>query len=332
MDRFRRIGFSAKLTLVALASALTVLPAVAQDKTLLPIRIAATPAAVSLPQWIAMKEQIFQEYDLAPQETIYNVNFQGLLAIGAQQGDVSIQSDIPTISSLAKGIDAVIVAVMARFTGGCKLVAPKSIRSINDLMGKKVAWPKGTGCEYGLVAISKAKKFDISRFIHVDLPPAEGIPLLIKGDLGGTFYWEPWPRIALKNGRGRLHVLANSDGFYDSLMFLTVRRSFAERNPAAVQNLLRALGDARRVLQDNPEKGIAVFRDRMRVDEKTAKESLGDYAFTLTLDSHAASTAKDVAEWLKSTGKIEKLPDWNAAFDAKYLRAVDPDAVRGFPW
>jgi NitT/TauT family transport system substrate-binding protein len=260
MNTPERVGFSRKVRLMLVASIFVALPAMAQNDKLMPIRIAATPAAVSLPQWIAMKEGIFQKHGLQPQETVYNVNFQGLLAIGSQQGDVSIQSDIPTISSLAKGIDAVIVAVMARFTGGCKLVAPKSIQSTDDLLGRRVAWPKGTGCEYGLFAISKANKFDLSRFTHVDLPPAEGIPLLIKGDLAGAFYWEPWPRIALKNGRGKLHVIANSDGFYDSLMFLTVRRSFAEQNPAAVQGLLRALDDARRVLQNDPGKGVAVFR------------------------------------------------------------------------
>lgn len=331
MSKNRRITFSASV-IIALVSALFALPAAAQEKKLVPIRIAATPDPVSLPQWLAMKEGIFQKYGLDPKETVYNVNYQGLLAIGARQNDVSIQADPPTISSLAKGIDAVVVAVIARFTTGYKIVAPKSVASIGDLAGRKVAWPKGTGAEYALIALSKDRKFDISRFKHVDLPPAEGVPLLLKGDVSGMIYWEPWPRIALKKGQGEFHVLATSEGVYESNMFLTVRRSFAQENREAVQNLLRALREAQSVLKAHPEKGVAIFRERMRVDQQSAKESMGDYSLTLTLDRQAASTAKGVAEWLKANQRIEKLPDWENAFDTSYLQAVDPKAVRDFPW
>lgn len=306
--------------------------AYAQDKKLTPMRISATADAVSMPQWIALKEGIFQKHGLEPKETVYNVNFQGLLAIGGQQNDVSLQADPPTISSLAKGIDAVVVAVAARFPSGYKMVARKDIKSINDLNGKKVAWPAGTGAEYALRALAKAKNFDVSKFSHVDLPPAEAVPLLLKGDLSAIFYWEPWPRVVATRGEDKFHVLVTSAGVYESNMFLTVRRSWAKENPEAVKNVLRAFREAQGRLKADPQRGIAVFRERMRVDEATAKASLSDYSFVLTLDKQAADSASDVAEWLKGLKRIDKAPDWSTAFDASFLKAVDGSAVRDFPW
>jgi ABC-type nitrate/sulfonate/bicarbonate transport system substrate-binding protein len=319
------------VAMVVTATALS-LAGPARAKDLIPIRIAATADAVSLAQWIAIKEGIFRKYGLDPKETVYNVNYQGLLAIGAQQNDVSIQADPPTIGSLSKGIDAVVVAVVARFTDGYKLVAPNSVRSMDELAGKKVAWPTGTGAEYALAALSTAKGFDMARFEHVDLPPAEGVPLLIKGDLSGIMYWEPWPRMAVAKGGGRFHVLATSKGSYESNMFLTVRRSFAQQNPEAVKNLLRALREAQQVLQQHPEKGVEIFRARMRVDAEAARAAIGDYTLMLTLDRQTANTAQGVAEWLKKINRVEKLPDWSTAFDASYLKAVDSSAVKDFPW
>lgn len=332
MNMFRSIASVIRGVALGLALASLAAPANAQERKLIPVRIAATPDAVSIPQWLAMKEKIFQKYGLDPQETVYNVNFQGLLAIGGQQGDVSIQSDPPTISSLAKGIDAVAVAVVARFPSGYKLVASKDIKSVNELAGKKVAWAAGTGAEFALRSVASAKKFDISKFVHVDLPPAEAVPLLLKGDVSAMFYWEPWPRMAMTKGDDKFHVLNTSAGIYESNMYLTVRQSWAKENPEAVKNLLRVFREAQSVLAANPDRGVAIFRERMRVDEPSAKASMGDYVFVVTLDRQAATSATEIAEWLKGLKRIEKAPDWRAAFDAQYLKAVDAGAVRDFPW
>jgi ABC-type nitrate/sulfonate/bicarbonate transport system substrate-binding protein len=332
MSNSRSIALVARWTAIGLASALLAIPAVAQTKKLTPVRIAATADAVSIPQWIAMKEKIFEKHGLEPQETVYNVNFQGLLAIGGQQNDVSIQSDPPTISSLAKGIDAVVIAVAARFPSGYKMVASKDIKTVNDLVGKKVAWPAGTGAEYALRAVAKAKNFDVAKFTHVDLPPAEAVPLLLKGDVSAIYYWEPWPRVAITKGDEKFHVLNTSAGVYESNMYLTVRKGWAKENPEAVKALLRVFAEAQDRLKANPAAGIAVFRERMRVDEATAKASMGDYAFMLTLDRQAATSAADIAEWLKGLKRIEKAPSWEAAFEAEHLKAVNANAVRDFPW
>lgn len=314
------------------ASLIAPTAAAQNDTNPVAIRIAATVDAISIPQWIALKEGIFEKYGLKPVESIYNVNYQGLVAVGAGQNDASIQSGPATISYLAKGLNAVTIAVIGRFPAGYKLVAGKDIKSLNDLVGKKVAWAGGTGAEYALMAIAKHDDFDISSVEHIDLPPAEAVPLLLKGTLSAVFYWEPWPRRAVESGRGNLHVVATSKGIYESNMFLTVSRSFANQHPEAVKNLLRVFREAEGILEQHPEKGISVLRERMRVDEQTAKDSMEDYAYMVKLDQQTVSTVKSVADWLKQTGKIEQTPDWESIFSSEYLKSVDPDSVSDFPW
>ena len=118
MGKYRSILLGAQFVLIGLVSALFIDPAAAQDKKLVPIRIAATPDPVSLPQWIAMKDRIFQKHGLDPQETVYNVNYQGLLAIGAQQGEkvplLHIQGDA------VERLESVIVGFVQVTDGDCE--------------------------------------------------------------------------------------------------------------------------------------------------------------------------------------------------------------------
>lgn len=296
------------------------------------IRIGTEPSAISLAFWWADEQGIYKKYNLQVTETMFNAAFLGLLAIGSGQGDISFQSEPPTVVNIAKGIDAVVVGMVARGPEFAKLVAKKEIKKVQDLAGKRVAWQRGTGAEFAFGKYLQGRNIDVSALQHVDLPVTEAVPLLIKGDLDAIFYWEPFARKALEAGKDRVHVLATSRGVYEPNFLLTVRRTFAQEHPEALRRFLRVLIEATAAIRENPEKAAALYQRRTRVGAKEAREAIGDYEHMVVLDAQVIPTLQEVAAWLQGAGKIKESPNWQRVIDPGYLRAVAPEAVRGIPW
>src|SRR5205085_9506342 len=113
-----------------------------------PIRVGLDVGVNSLPFWIAMDKGFFAKRGLKVTDKVFDSGFLGLLAIGANEGDTSSQSDAPTLTLIGKGIDAVVVAVVARSADNYKIVGKKEITQAGALKGRKFGMTLGSACEY----------------------------------------------------------------------------------------------------------------------------------------------------------------------------------------
>ena len=165
------------------------------------IRYTTDTTQTSLPIWWAQEHGLFKKYGLEYSDTLVSAGLIGLQSIGAGRNDASIQSDPPTCINIAKGIDAVIVAIVAKGNKSMALVAQKEYQghTVRDLIGKKVLWMKGTGGEIGFVKFLEARGLKLSDFQHINLPPSEAVPTLFASGADAMWYWEPWPRKAMKS-------------------------------------------------------------------------------------------------------------------------------------
>ncbi|MCE2453989.1 MAG: ABC transporter substrate-binding protein, partial [Nitrospinae bacterium] len=248
----------------------------------------------------------------------------GLRAIGSGQLDISFQSDPPTISNIAKGIDAIIVAATAQGNESMKLVAKKSIKSPGDLIGKKVTWMGGTGGEFGFIKFLGNRGIDYKKLDHVNLPPPEAAPTMVKGAVEAMWFWEPWPRKVMKIKGDALHILAASKASdYEPNFHLTVRRGFAREKPKTLKRFLRALIEA--------TDAAAAFQKVTRSSAADAKAALNDYKLKIWLDKSYFDTLQEVSAFKKKLGHIKQIPDWKKIIDSSFLRAVDASRVTDFP-
>ena len=84
---------------------------------------------VGNPYWLAEDKGIFKKHGLKTPTPWATPLWLALRAIGSGQLDISFQSDPPTISNIAKGIDAIIVAATAQGNESMKLVAKSRSRA-----------------------------------------------------------------------------------------------------------------------------------------------------------------------------------------------------------
>ena len=296
------------------------------------IRFTTDTASISLPLWYAEEKGLFEKHGLKYTDTPVNAAFLGLQAIGAGTNDASVQSDPPTIANIAAGIDALIVAVIAKGDKSMALVAKSSIRSAADLKGKKVVWLKGSGGELGFVEYLEARGLKLTDFEHVNLSPAEAVPTLISGRADAIWFWQPWPRKALsaKPDDFRL-VNVSTAKDYEPNMIFTIGRAFAVEKPETLKKFLAVLIEAVEGLKRNPEVGVDILVRRLRMPLDDAKLTLGDYPPDISLTGDFIKELNAIATIKIADGSLKSSPDWNRIVDASFLRAVAPGKVKNVP-
>ena len=196
-----------KLIASAMLVAVLALPCAVLATENVPIRMGMDVGVNSLPFWVGIEKGYFANNGLDVSARTYDFGFLGLLSIGAGEGDTSSQSDMPTLTSAAKGIDAPIIAVMARSADNYKIVGKNDIKSPAELKGRKFGMTLGSASEY--VGMSYLAKNGLSRK-DVDIvgaAPSELAPMLVKGDIDAACFWEPWGRKTLILAPGDLHVI-----------------------------------------------------------------------------------------------------------------------------
>jgi ABC-type nitrate/sulfonate/bicarbonate transport system substrate-binding protein len=296
------------------------------------IRFTTDTASISLPLWYAEEKGLFEKHGLKYTDTPVNAAFLGLQAIGAGTNDASVQSDPPTISNIAAGIDAVIVAVVAKGEKSMALVAKSSVKSVADLKGKKVVWLKGSGGELGFAKYLEARGLKLADFEHVNLPPAEAVPTLLSGGADALWFWQPWPRKALGAKPSDLHVIEVSTAKdYEPNMILTVSRTFAADKPQTLKKFLAVLIESVDGLKRNPDVGIDILMRRLRMPLDDAKLTLGDYPPDISLTGDFIKELSAIAALKSADGSLKSSPDWIKKVDASFLRAVAPEKVKNVP-
>ena len=299
------------------------------------IRYTTNSTQTSMPIWWAQEHGLFKKYGLDYSDTLVSAGLVGLQSIGAGRNDASIQSDPPTCINIAKGIDAEIIAVVAKGNKSMALVAGKQYqgKTVHDLVGKKVLWMKGTGGEIGFVKYLEARGLKLSDFQQVNLPPSEAVPTLFSGGADAMWYWEPWPRKAMSLKGADFSVLARSNrAEYDLNMMLSVRRAFANENPETVKTFLRVLIEAAKQLNADPKAAAELYARKLHTSIEDARNALGDYPIDINLSGTFLKELKSICDLEGKLGAADKMPDWNKIVDPTFLRAVAPDRLRDFPY
>ena len=282
---------------------------------------------------MAEAEGFFSRNGLEVSSKQYEMGSPGLLAIGAGEGDVSIQTENATVTNIAKGIDAIVVATVATAPRSLKGVARMDVKTPRDLIGKKVGVPQGSSAEFHLATYLKTYHLDVSQLKLVNAPPPELSVMVYKGDIDAAFFWEPWSRKTLLLDKTGTTV---QNGFFRDynqeflgLGYLTVRRKFAEEKPEAVRRLLKSLIEANAFADANKERAIQVARKVLRTSHAEAQDAIDDYPNRVALDrKHVVGNLSAVANWLKGIGKLKESVDWEKVVQPQYLLAVDPARVK----
>ncbi len=247
--------------------------------------------------------------------------------IGLNNGTIPVvNGDFQFFQSIENGVN---VSVVEGLHKGCikfLVKADSSIKTVNDLKGKKIAIDEVGGTPHQVAALWLEKagiSADQAKKEVTFLPFEEGnleIEALRSGDVDVAALWDPFASIQAKTGEFReIFDLATDPLFADHYCcFLYASNKWINEKPEQVAALLRAYRAAQNWIADNIDEAVNIIADKKysSIDDKKeiAAELLEHYQIPHLHDHGTAAydvggDVKYFAEQLHSIGYLNTSAD-----------------------
>ena len=225
--------------------------------------------------------------------------------------------------------------LIATQIGGAEALVVRDGSGINgpqDLIGKKIAVPFVSTGHYSLLAALKHWNIDPSKVTILNLAPPAIVAAWKRGDIDGTYVWDPALGAAKENGKvlitsGELGKLGAPT--FDAWI---VRKDFAAEHPEIVKAFAKVTLDAYADYQKDPKAWSA---NQSNVDKvvKLSGAKAADIPGLLEgnvyplaaeqvvlLGAPTTKALTDTAAFLKEQGKVDAvLPDYAPAVNASFI-------------
>jgi len=296
------------------------------------IKLGFNPWPGYFPFFIAEEKGIFEKYGLNVDVVLFPVLSDQLTAVSGGQLDVSGVTVNDLVVPLSKGVDLRAVGVVDISDGGDALVAHKSIVSLDQLKGKRIATELGTVDHLLMMVGLEQAGLGESDIQFTNMSMNDAGPALLSGSLDAASLYEPFVSMATTGGEH--HVLFSSadvPGLIADL--LVVKGEMADERPEDVKNMLHAWYDALEYWKANPEESLEIMAEAADLPvEEFAGVYDGIKMFTVDESIQAFEkgddygslyfTAEKTVEFLKGLEFMDSDPDLDASFDPSFLEAI----------
>jgi NitT/TauT family transport system substrate-binding protein len=309
------------LLAAALATALTITPAAAQD----------TKVAVGISGWTG-----FAPLTLAKEAGIFKTHGLDVTLTKIPQKDRhlaiasgDIQCAATTVETWvvwnANGVATKQIFQLDKSYGADGMVVRSGVAAIKDLKGKTVAASApGTAPYFTLAWFLKKNGLTVKDVTVVNLEPGPAAQAFIAGQNDAAMTYEPYlssVRAAPQSGK----IIATTLDYPMIMDTFGCTPKFLADNPKAAKALADGYFDAVALIAKEPAKSY----DTMGADVKQTGEAFGKSASYLRWQDRAANKAffagpiqafsKEAADLLLEIGIIKQVPDLATLIDAKFI-------------
>jgi NitT/TauT family transport system substrate-binding protein len=230
-----------------------------------------------------------------------------------------------------------IVSQVADISGAQQIIVKQSLKSVDELYGKKIAIMRGTGSEALFNSFVKAYGFDPSKVELVNMAPAEMIASFTRGTVDAISVWEPNTTRARKAANGKVLVSGTKSNIpgkegprriYGDHAVLFATETFLKEQPAAVRSVLKALAKADQFIVGNRQEATAILSKEFGLEPADMADVMESNRYTLELNDELVRDLNGVAAFLFGLKRIQSQPNARDWIDPAPLREVQPSLVQ----
>lgn len=295
------------------------------------ITLAVTTYPGSGLPYLALAKGYFSHEGLDVRLQPYTSGRDALNATLEKQADLGTVADIPVMYSTMSGQPVSIVATI--FTAGRAygVIARRdsAIADLADLKGKVVGVTSRTDGHFVLSTMLARHRLLLNQ-VHIEnMPPEKMLMALQNGEVDAVSTWEPWLSAA-KQMLGENGVEFRTDGGFVLDYNLAGRADWVVANQDKIQRLLRALLQAKRFADENPQEAHAMITAGMKIDPATFDAVGPTYRFVVQLDQNLLIMLEDQARWAMQNKFSDQTvtPNFLKTINMDALTAVQTDAVK----
>jgi NitT/TauT family transport system substrate-binding protein len=236
-----------------------------QPSSSTPSTKAAAPIKMSFSTWIgyapivvAQKKGFFTKDGVKVSYTLIEDPVQRFAAFKAGRLD-GIASTVDTFArTTAKGIPAKVVLGLDASVGGDGIVAKKSITSVSQLKGQKVAVSEGSTSEWLLAYTLNKHGMSLSDVTKTDMTSGDAGAAFAAGRVPVAVTWEPWLSRAQQNPNG--HVLVSTKQYRTIIVdAVAFQPNFTQQHADSVKAFLRGYNDGINYIKSNPKQAYPII-------------------------------------------------------------------------
>lgn len=253
--------------------------------------------------------------------------------------DIANFGSSPATAGIVRKLPVEIIGVSGVIASYERLIGKDGIVKINDIEGKRVAYPPNSTAQYALEAAISVNKLDRSKITLLPLRPAEMVAAWKRGDIDAGYVWAPFAQELEASGVHQ--VFATKDLQKEGYLIYNnyvVRKAFAEQHPETVTVFLRVHQQKVDEFRKDPERAAAIVAKEVGAPVTTAANTLGGLEYptlaqqgtadwlgngTQTTDSGIGKALTKTASFLAGIGEIRKrdIPaNWDTAIESRYIR------------
>ncbi|MFT3732976.1 MAG: ABC transporter substrate-binding protein [Hyphomicrobium sp.] len=327
--KLRNIGLACA---VALAGASSLQPGSAHAEEQVTL---ATVAWIGYaPFYIAVEKNLFQKYGV--KVALKDFEDPALIPAALQSGGIqgAMYTYDQVINLTANGNAFRVVMPIDYSNGADAVVALKSISSMADLKGKKVAYPFAT-CDNLLVSYGLQKAGLAEPDVEgLDTTPENVAAALVGGAAAGATYEPNVSKILKLDVNGGYHTIftsASAPGLITDILYFST--DYISKNPKTVDAVIKGYIDGMAFMKEHPDEAYAIVAKYFSTTVDDVKEQAkGAYNipvsemagyFTPHEDAKSLFTSgKLIADVLIKRGQIKAAPKIEDTFDAAFVSAL----------
>lgn len=317
--------------------------------TLAPAHAAAVPAEVRIAYSGGSQVILLSKVDGTLEQTLgtkvkwvqFASGADALNYFASDAIDIANFGSSPATAGIVRQLPVKIVGVSGVIATYERLIGKSGIDRLQDIEGKRVAYPPNSTSQYALEAAIAVHKLDRGKITLIPLRPAEMVAAWKRGDIDAGYVWAPFAQELEASGGHQVFATKElqKDGYliYNNYV---VRKAFAEQYPQVVTNFLKVHQQKVDEFRRDPEAAAAIVAKEVGAPVTTATNTLAGLEYPSIAEQGTAAWLGDgtdtdgsgigkavnkTAHFLESTGEVRQrdIPaSFKDAIDSSYLRAA----------
>lgn len=209
-------------------------------------------------------------------------------------------------------------------------VSPMATRDPQSLYGQRIAVQFGTIAHYVLSLFFQVNRLDEDKVQLVNVEAADIPRAIAEGRAEAAALWEPWVSEIVDAHSGSGVVLYPSASLDMSRWLLVTRRDVLDRDPEAIDAILRAYIEASARINHDPEATVREIATRWSLTRGEARTLADGLLYRPTLDWSLFRSFREQLDWAADLGGYDasQATSFVDMTDARPLARLAPSAVR----